>query len=184
MRGIVEDLLQLSKLEGNPLAEGEGDTINVSAMIHSMVATVRESAARHLFKLELDESLALLGSESEIYSACHNLLTNAVRYTDPGSTIQIRWYAEPDGSAVFCVEDDGRGIEARHLPRLSERFYRVDAGRSRDEGGTGLGLAIVKHAAQRHGGQLTISSTPGTGSQFTITFPPGRTIALRRAANQ
>lgn len=184
MRGIVEDLLQLSKLEGNPLAEDEGDTLNVSAMVRSMVSTLQESNETYLFKLHLDESLALLGSEREIYSACHNLLTNAVRYTEPGTVIDVSWQIGEDGEAIYCVADNGHGIEARHLARLSERFYRVDAGRSRDDGGTGLGLAIVKHAAQRHGGLLSIESTPGSGSAFTVTFPEYRTLSLPLAANQ
>lgn len=184
MRGIVEDLLQLSKLEGNPLAENEGDTLNVSAMICSMVNTLHESTDTHHFELDLDESLAILGSERELYSACQNLLTNAVRYTDPGTTIDVSWQTGSNGEAIYRVSDNGPGIEARHLARLSERFYRVDAGRSRDDGGTGLGLAIVKHAAQRHGGNLTIESTPGTGSVFTITFPQSRCMKLAQAVNQ
>ena len=184
MCGIVEDLLQLSKLEGNPLAENEGDTLNVAAMIQTMVHTLREPAESHEFILDLDNSLALLGSEREIYSACHNLLTNAIRYTEAGTTVRVSWHLNTDGEAVYTVADNGHGIEARHLSRLSERFYRVDPGRSRDDGGTGLGLAIVKHAAQRHGGQLSISSTPGTGSVFTITFPPVRALAVQQAANQ
>ncbi|ASJ74484.1 phosphate regulon sensor histidine kinase PhoR [Granulosicoccus antarcticus] len=184
MRGIVEDLLQLSKMEGNPLAENEGDTLNMGAMIQTMVHTLGESTESHEFILELDSTLALVGSEREIYSACHNLLTNAVRYTDPGSTIRVSWQQSADGEAVYSVADNGHGIEARHLSRLSERFYRVDAGRSRDDGGTGLGLAIVKHAAQRHGGLLSINSTPGSGSVFTITFPPARVLPLQLAANQ
>lgn len=184
MRGIVEDLLQLSKLEGNPLAESEGDTLTVSAMIRSMVSTLHESNEDYLFDLDLDESLALLGSEREIYSACQNLLANAVRYTDPGTTVKVSWHSGDSGEAIYIVADNGPGIEARHLNRLSERFYRVDAGRSRDDGGTGLGLAIVKHAAQRHGGQLSIESTPGSGSVFTITFPAYRSLSLTQAVNQ
>ncbi len=184
MRGIVEDLLQLSKLEGNPLADNEGDALNVSAMIRSMVSTQHEATASHQFELALDDTLAILGSEREIYSACQNLLTNAVRYTDPGTLINVSWQIGDQGEAVYTVADDGPGIEARHLSRLSERFYRVDAGRSRDDGGTGLGLAIVKHAAQRHGGQLSIESTPGSGSVFSITFPKSRCILLPQAVNQ
>ena len=94
--------------------------------------------------------------------------------------ITVSWHQDATGAAVYCVSDNGPGIEARHLPRLSERFYRVDTGRSRESGGTGLGLAIVKHAVQRHGGSLEIDSTPGTGSVFQITFPPGRTILLQQ----
>ncbi len=184
MRGIVEDLLQLSKLEGNPMADNEGDTLNVSAMIRSMVSTLHEANESDQFELALDESLAILGSEREIYSACQNLLTNAVRYTDPGTLISVSWQTNDAGEAVYKVADDGPGIEARHLSRLSERFYRVDSGRSRDDGGTGLGLAIVKHAAQRHGGQLSIESTPGSGSIFSITFPRSRCISMPQAINQ
>lgn len=184
MRGIVEDLLQLSTLEGNPLAETEGDTINVSAMVRSMVSTLHESNDKYHFDMDLDESLAMLGSEREIYSACHNLLTNAVRYTEAGTLIKVSWQLTDTGEAVYRVSDNGHGIESRHLARLSERFYRVDAGRSRDDGGTGLGLAIVKHAAQRHGGQLKIESTPGVGSDFTITFPQYRCVRLDQAVNQ
>lgn len=183
MRGIVDDLLELSKLEGNPLADDEGDPVNIGSMIRSMIGPLQEVATKHHFKLNIDDSLALLGSEGELYSACNNLLTNAVKYTDPGSTITVSWYQTANGSAAYSVSDDGPGIEARHLPRLSERFYRVDKGRSRESGGTGLGLAIVKHAVQRHGGTLEIDSTPGTGSEFQVTFPPNRSISLQKAAN-
>lgn len=184
MRSIVEDLLQLSKLEANPLADGEGDTLNITAMIQSMISTLSESHPGYRFRLQLQDSLALLGSEREIYSALHNLLTNAVRYTEAGTCITVTWQSGPEGQAIYSVADDGPGIEARHLPRLSERFYRVDAGRARDDGGTGLGLAIVKHSAQRHGGQLKIESTPGRGSTFTIVFPENRALTLKQAANQ
>lgn len=184
MRGIVDDLLELSKLEGNPLADDEGDSVNIGSMIRSMISPLKEVAKKHHFKLQIDDSLALLGSEGELFSACNNLLTNATKYTDPGSTITISWQQSKDGSAVYTVTDNGPGIEARHLPRLSERFYRVDTGRSRESGGTGLGLAIVKHAVQRHGGSLEISSRPGTGSEFQVTFPAIRSIPLQQAANQ
>lgn len=184
MRGIVEDLLQLSKLEGNLLGKSEGTVVNVSNMIESMIAPLNEISADHQITIQVDPSLQLMGSESELYSAFNNLLTNAVRYTDPGTKIQVVWDTDHEGSPRYSVSDNGPGIEARHLSRLSERFYRVDASRSRDAGGTGLGLAIVKHAAQRHGGVLNISSTPGTGSVFTITFPASRSVTYDSAANQ
>lgn len=184
MRGIVEDLLHLSTLEGNPLAENEGDTVSIHSMVVSMVDALKTVSPEHVFVLDLDPDLALRGSETELYSACNNLLTNAARYTEPGTTITITWRQEADGSAHYSVADNGPGIEARHLGRLSERFYRVDSGRSRDEGGTGLGLAIAKHAAQRHGGNLDIDSTPGSGSIFSLTFPASRTIILQQVANQ
>lgn len=184
MRGIVEDLLQLSKLEGNLLGKSEGTVVNVSNMIESMIAPLNEISADHQITTQLDSSLHLMGSESELFSAFNNLLTNAVRYTDPCTQIQVVWNTDHEGSPRYCVSDNGPGIEARHLSRLSERFYRVDASRSRDAGGTGLGLAIVKHAAQRHGGMLNISSTPGMGSEFTITFPATRSITYESTANQ
>lgn len=184
MRGIVEDLLKLSKLEGNPLGEREGETVNVANMVNSMVASLREVSAGYVFELHIDPELGLIGSEQELYSACNNLLINAARYTEPGTRIIVTWKSHEDGHASFTVADNGSGIEARHLPRLSERFYRVDTGRSRDDGGTGLGLAIVKHAAQRHGGTLAIQSTPGTGSVFEIVFPASRTCRLEQSEAQ
>ena len=184
MREIVEALLELSKLEANPLGETEGDIVNVSAMLRSMVVPLQKEAPRHEFALDVDESLAILGSERELYSACNNLLTNAIKYTDAGTTINVSWEIGEHGTAIYCVADNGPGIEPRHLSRLSERFYRVDTGRSREQGGTGLGLAIVKHAVQRHGGTLEIKSTPGSGSQFKAVFPESRVHALQKAANQ
>jgi len=185
MRDIVEELLELSKLEANPLGSNEGESVHMAAMIRTMVAPLEKAAPTHRFELELDDSLAILGSERELYSACNNLLVNAVRYTDAGTTIKVRWQSTADGMASYSVEDNGPGIELRHLPRLSERFYRVDTGRSREQGGIGLGLAIVKHAVQRHGGSLEIQSTPGSGSQFTALFPINRIVpALKKAANQ
>ncbi len=184
MRGIVDDLLQLSKLEGNLLGKNEGVLVNVQAMVESMIAPLEEISADHHVTLDMQPNLHLVGSERELYSAFNNLLTNAVRYTDAGTTIHVKWESDSDGNAVYTVSDNGPGIEARHLSRLSERFYRVDASRSRDNGGTGLGLAIVKHAAQRHGGTLHIVSTPGTGSEFQITFPASRSNTSVIASNQ
>ena len=185
MHHIVEHLLQLSRLEGNPLGEREGETVAVGALLRSMIGTIADTTAtlsRQQFTLVVDDSLALLGSESEIWSACNNLVTNAVNYAGAGCRIEVRWERDEAGRPLCTVADDGPGIEARHLPRLSERFYRVDKNRSRDSGGTGLGLAIVKHAAQRHGGQLLIRSTPGVGSTFCIEFPASRAVALEVAA--
>ena len=178
MRGIVEDLLQLSKLEANRLGEKEGSPIDVGDMVVSMITALSELTTNHTIELDIDVTRGVLGSEREIYSACNNLLTNAIRYTDPSTLIKISWTVNEDGGMRYAVSDNGPGIEARHVARLSERFYRVNASRSRDEGGTGLGLAIVKHAAQRHGGTLNILSTPGIGSEFQIDFPPSRTITV------
>jgi len=178
MRGIVEDLLQLSKLEANRLGENEGQIVDISAMVVGMISALSDMSAHHTIELDVDSTHGVIGSERELYSACNNLLTNAIRYTDPGTLINVSWACDNDGGMSYTVLDNGPGIEARHVSRLSERFYRVDANRSRDEGGTGLGLAIVKHAAQRHGGSLNIVSTPGTGSKFQIDFPASRTTVL------
>jgi two-component system, OmpR family, phosphate regulon sensor histidine kinase PhoR len=135
---------------------------------------------RHLFSLEADATLHLSGVEAELYSAFSNLVTNAVQYTPARGVIRIRWYGDEAG-AHFAVEDNGIGIPAEHLSRVTERFYRVDSGRSRDSGGTGLGLSIVKHVLNRHDARLHIESTPGKGSLFRCDFPPSRCIREARA---
>jgi two-component system phosphate regulon sensor histidine kinase PhoR len=117
--------------------------------------------------------VALLGSRSELVSAVSNLVSNAIRYTPLGGRIHLQWSLTSEG-AVFTVKDSGPGIAAEHLPRLSERFYRVDRSRSRETGGTGLGLAITKHVMQRHGGELRIESVLGQGATFTLCLPPSR----------
>jgi two-component system phosphate regulon sensor histidine kinase PhoR len=116
----------------------------------------------------------IAGTANEVLSAMSNLVSNAIRYTPPGGEILVRSLLLPDGRAEFSVADCGPGIAPEHIPRLTERFYRVDHSRSRDTGGTGLGLAIVKHVSQRHGAVLKIDSTPGKGSVFSITFPASR----------
>ena len=118
------------------------------------------------------------GAKTELLSAMSNLLSNAVRYTPPGGVIRAGWRLLPQGGAEYWVSDTGPGIEAEHVPRLTERFYRVDRSRSRDTGGTGLGLAIVKHVVQRHGGQLRIDSVVGQGSTFRILLPASRIRSL------
>jgi two-component system phosphate regulon sensor histidine kinase PhoR len=119
-------------------------------------------------------ALLVSGAKTELLSAMSNLMSNAVRYTPGGGQIRAGWRTTPEGGAQFYVQDTGPGIAAEHLPRLTERFYRVDRSRSRETGGTGLGLAIVKHVAQRHGGQVDVKSTPGQGSTFMISLPPSR----------
>ena len=123
--------------------------------------------------MDLQEANDLLGIETELASAFGNLVSNAIRYTPAGGTVTLAWREGPDG-ARFTVEDTGIGIEAEHLPRLTERFYRVDRSRSRETGGTGLGLAIAKHALARHDAVLEIQSEPGKGSRFTARFPARR----------
>jgi len=199
MMHIVHKLLNLSRLEGNPLGEHEGELVNVSEMVHGLVDDLDNAApTKHSWNLQLDDRLALRGNHDEIYSVCQNLLQNAVKYSGERSTITVLWAQEDvlDSTAAYkegattdelagaclVVRDDGIGIEPRHLPRLSERFYRVDRARARESGGTGLGLAIVKHIAQRHGGQLLIDSVPGDGSEFAIHFPSQRVEYLSEKA--
>jgi two-component system phosphate regulon sensor histidine kinase PhoR len=175
MQAIVADLLTLSTLESSPNAEPHRVRMN------ALLQTARQqaealSAGRHVLAWQLAEGLDVLGAESELSSAVSNLLTNAVRYTPDGGTITVRWERLPDGCARYSVQDTGIGIAARHIPRLTERFYRVDRGRSRAVGGTGLGLAITKHIAMRHDAELSISSEVGKGSTFSLLFPPDRVV--------
>lgn len=155
-------------------------------MMTALMARLREdaealSAGRHRIVLQFDGECDLLGAESEIQSAFSNLVSNAVRYTPADGEVRIRWQADVSGG-VFSVTDSGIGIAKTHLPRLTERFYRVDRGRSRETGGTGLGLAIVKHALARHQSQLDVQSEPGQGSTFSARFPARRITAVRPAA--
>jgi two-component system phosphate regulon sensor histidine kinase PhoR len=135
------------------------------------------SAGRHAISLDGEPAVDVLGSETELVSAFGNLISNAIRYTPQDGKVKLVWRDGVDG-ASFSVEDTGVGIAPEHIPRLTERFYRVDRSRSRETGGTGLGLAIVKHALARHQAALDISSEPGLGSRFTVRFPPQRTIPL------
>jgi two-component system phosphate regulon sensor histidine kinase PhoR len=132
------------------------------------------SGGQHQFISHLDESVGLLGKDTELASAVGNLITNAVRYTPAGGTITTRWASSPDGGAIYSVQDTGIGIDSDDIPRLTERFFRVNRGRSRETGGTGLGLAIAKHVALRHGARLDIRSILGEGSTFAILFPASR----------
>jgi two-component system phosphate regulon sensor histidine kinase PhoR len=185
MQHLVEDLLALSRLEGSPLPSNnewvpvaqlmqrcENEARGLSAML------TRKQSLPHALSFPSAESLAeageVAGASAELQSAFSNLLANAMRYTPAGGRIEVTWETLPDGSARFAVQDSGPGIEPKHLARLTERFYRVDRSRSRDTGGTGLGLAIVKHVLQRHGAKLGITSTPGQGSEFSVTFPASR----------
>jgi two-component system phosphate regulon sensor histidine kinase PhoR len=176
MQRIIEDLLQLSTLESAPQPPG-GERVNIGSLL-ARIRTEAEalSGGRHRIELEAEAGFDLLGAESEIASAFGNLASNAVRYTEPGGSVRLVWRASPNG-AEFAVEDTGVGIEHEHIPRLTERFYRVDRDRSRHSGGTGLGLAIVKHALIRHQAVLEIESEPGRGSRFTARFPAHRMVA-------
>lgn len=168
---IVEDLLELSNLETGPAPETL-QPVDMPALIRSVIAEARElSQDRHRVECAADETLHMLGNFNELYSAFSNVVFNAVSYTDEGGTISIEWRLEPDGRARLSVGDTGIGIAPEHIPRLTERFYRVDQARSRELGGTGLGLAIVKHVLARHEGRLEVSSEPEKGSTFAFVFP-------------
>lgn len=177
MQTLVADLLHLSRLELD--RKGRLEPCPVTGLVDG----VREEAlglsgGRHRVELEQDRGLGLVCQPDELRSAFSNLASNAVRYTPEGGTIRIRWYQDENGEACFSVTDTGPGIDAVHLPRLTERFYRVDVGRSRETGGTGLGLAIVKHVLTHHDGRLEVESEPGRGSTFTCRFPAARVVRL------
>ncbi|HKE96194.1 MAG TPA: phosphate regulon sensor histidine kinase PhoR [Povalibacter sp.] len=176
MSSIINDLLELSKLES-----GERRQIDRPVDIGGMLALLRrevmslEQRPRDV-ELHIDSDDWLLGAENELHSIVSNLLSNAVKYTPKDGRIEMRWWTDHDGGHV-SVRDTGMGIAPAHIPRLTERFYRVDSGRSREMGGSGLGLAIVKHALQRHDGTLTVESVEGEGSTFTCHFPPHRIVS-------
>jgi len=172
MKNLVDDLLLLSRLETGG-ATGQGHWIDVSKLLSTLVEEGRllSGAREHQITVETEPGLMILGNEKELRSAFANLLANAINYTPDQGQIDLRWWSDAAG-AHFQVRDTGIGIAVQHIDRLTERFYRVDNGRSKSRGGTGLGLAIVKHVLMRHGGQLTIRSEPGKGSTFTCSFPP------------
>jgi two-component system phosphate regulon sensor histidine kinase PhoR len=175
MQAIVADLLTLSTLESSPTAEGE--PVPVSRLINTALQQARIlSNGQHVFVVNIAENLSVRGIETELASAVSNLLTNAVRYTPKDGTITVSWYETEQGMACYSVQDTGIGIAANDIPRLTERFYRVDRGRSRSTGGTGLGLAITKHVAMRHNAELTIQSRYGAGSLFSLLFPRARVV--------
>ena len=175
MERLVDDLLTLSKLD-NALNALQEETVGVSVLLNTLHQEGQSlSAGQHILRLELTSDCALLGNAEELRSAFGNLISNAIRYTPHNGEIVMRWQ-EQDGQPVFSVQDSGIGIAPQHIPRLTERFYRVDHSRSRATGGTGLGLAIVKHVANRHQAKLEITSEEGKGSSFSIVFPAKRCL--------
>jgi two-component system, OmpR family, phosphate regulon sensor histidine kinase PhoR len=178
MQTLVADLLTLAQLEGSPRPATDR-WLALPALVARAVADGQTlSAGRHTIQLAPMPALEVAALESELFSAVVNLVTNAVRYTPEHGHIDIEWRARSDGGGEIEVRDTGIGIARDHLPRLTERFYRVDGSRSRETGGTGLGLAIVKHVMQRHGGSLEIDSVPGHGSSFRLCLPAGRVRAM------
>lgn len=174
MQTLVADLLALSQLEGSPRPAPDR-WVGLDGLLRRVAADAEAlSAGRHRLHLTPRTGVELAGIESELLSAIANLVTNAVRYTPDGGEVEVAWRLLEDGSGELTVIDTGGGIAREHIPRLTERFYRVDGSRSRETGGTGLGLSIVKHVMQRHGGELMIQSEVGKGSRFRLVFPAAR----------
>ena len=176
MERLVSDLLLLSRLETSAAEPAPNEAVAVPAIISAVEEDARQvSADQHTIEVEVDAAVWLRGDGEQLRSVFSNLVNNAVKYTPDGGSIRIRWSGGEDG-ALFEVADTGVGIPASHLPRLTERFYRVDVGRSRERGGTGLGLAIVKHVLARYGADLEIQSEVGEGSVFRVRFPASRVM--------
>jgi two-component system phosphate regulon sensor histidine kinase PhoR len=183
MEDLVNDLLILSQLEGSALPSNS-DPISIEGLMAGIESEARglsdsqlfEGEAPQVLQFETPQGVQILGASKELHSAISNLVNNAVRYTPSGGAISATWSYLADQRMQFSVVDTGPGIATEHLPRLTERFYRVDRSRSRESGGTGLGLAIVKHVMQRHGGELKIESELGKGSRFTLIFPASRVV--------
>ncbi|KAB2310071.1 phosphate regulon sensor histidine kinase PhoR [Betaproteobacteria bacterium SCN2] len=183
MQRLLDDLLTLSRLESSPNTVAE-EQVHMPELMRELVREAESlSRGRHVVRLAIDSNDWLSGSLQELQSAFSNLVSNAVRYTPEGGEIALRW-AVLNGQPVFSVVDTGEGIPSEHLPRLTERFYRIDRSRSRETGGTGLGLAIVKHILTRHRARLDIQSTPGKGSTFSAIFPPERLIPAQGEEQQ
>jgi two-component system, OmpR family, phosphate regulon sensor histidine kinase PhoR len=176
MNRIVNDLLDLSRLEAVS-EEAGGEWLDMAATCALLRKDVLARPVHPEISVELSTEARVRGVESELLSAFSNLVDNAVKYTPASGSIRIGWRVDEKGQGRFEVHDTGPGIAAEHLPRLTERFYRVDSGRSRAAGGAGLGLAIVKHVLQHHGASLEVASEPGIGSTFTCIFPPRRVLA-------
>ena len=173
MTAIVSDLLELSRLEATD-EQVVGQPINVGALLAILKKDlVARAGTTHRLDIRIESAAGLTGDAGLVQSAFWNLADNAAKYTPAGGSIVLRWWVDEQGGH-FAVSDTGPGISAEHLPRLTERFYRVDPGRARDTGGSGLGLAIVRHVLQRHGGELRIASAEGRGSTFSCHFPPSR----------
>jgi two-component system phosphate regulon sensor histidine kinase PhoR len=175
MSRLVEDLLTLSRLESTTAPPREEDVAVTDLLQQLHQDALALSNGRHDIRVRIDIPDGLRGNQEEIRSAFGNLVSNAIRYTPEHGRIEISW-TEESGSPVFAVQDTGIGVEPHHIDRLTERFYRVDRGRSREIGGTGLGLAIVKHVLSRHQAHLEIRSEPGKGSTFRAVFPPERLL--------
>ena len=174
MQRLVEDLLTLSALESeqNPLVDEKFAIVPL--MLHLSSDAKSLSRGQHAIALDIGDAATVTAGRDELASAFGNLVSNAIRYTPAGGTITLAWRVDENGTGMFAVSDSGIGIAPEHLPRLTERFYRIDRSRSRATGGTGLGLAIVKHVLLRHQATLEIASEPGKGSTFAVRLPARR----------
>ncbi len=179
MTNLLNDLLELSHLETDKSDASHEDIVNVQWLLHRICKDA-EAADEHNHEITIDVACgcSLRAAEGELHSAMSNLVTNALRYSPNGTTVTVIWRAGHDGTAVFEVVDQGIGIEKKHIPLITQRFYRVDSSHSRKTGGTGLGLAIVKHVLKRHGSELEIESVPGQGSTFRCVFPVSRVVRV------
>jgi two-component system phosphate regulon sensor histidine kinase PhoR len=184
MQVLVSDLLMLAQIEGSPRPPADTwcKVQDLMTRIESDAGGLSQGKHGLHFTLPVEEAgVEMAGVESEWLSAMGNLVSNAIRYTPEGGDVSVSWIRNAQGQGEFAVKDSGIGIDQEHIPRLTERFYRVDGSRSRDTGGTGLGLSIVKHVVQRHGGQLRITSEKGKGSTFTLVVPVMR-VRIKPAA--
>ena len=179
MQTLLNDLLLLAKLEATDYPS-DNQPVAIDGLLQSIKSDAQQLSGQknqHI-TLEADPTILLKGSEAELRSAFSNLVFNAVKYTPAEGNIRIRWWGDEQG-AHLSVQDSGIGIDNKHLPRLTERFYRVDSSRNSNTGGTGLGLAIVKHVLLRHRARMEISSVPGHGSTFTCHFAPAQVSKSR-----
>ena len=177
MNNIVTELLELSRLEGAGSAPRD-EVVDVCGLLSAARKSHAGRTGLPGIELECESRTRIRGSTAEVESVIENLLSNAIRYTDSDGTITLSWSTDDHGGRL-SVADTGTGIEPEHIPRLTERFFRVDSGRSREEGGVGLGLAIVKHILERHDASLDIESVPGEGSCFTCHFPHSRIVSAK-----
>ncbi len=175
MTDLINDLLELSRLETEEAEASDRHDVDIGGLLERIVGYARiEDSGAHQIDLDIEPGLTMVGVEGELHSAFSNLLINALRYTPAGGRVQAIWRSDQQGGAIFEVRDEGIGIDEKHLPFITQRFYRIDSSHSRRTGGTGLGLAIVKHVLQRHAGQLEVSSKVGEGSSFRCCFPQRR----------
>lgn len=181
MSHIIDDLLLLSQLESDDHPAKENIKIPIAKMLKTLCQEAKNfsGSKNHSITLSADSKLLLNGSESELRSLFSNIIFNAVKYTRPSGEINIEWFHDENHNAIFKVTDTGYGIAKKDIPRITERFYRVDKARSRESGGTGLGLAIVKHVLLRHQGEIHIESTIGKGSIFTCIFQHSRATLVK-----